>query len=676
MQYPAHSIGHDLRARLDLAVNLLATHPSRAEALARAVLADAPDQPDASLVLGTALRAQDHLNQAHSVLEPLAARQPGSWTVQFELALVLLTMGRGAAAIKPLEGTVMLHPRFAPGWRKLGEQLLLAGQARSAENAYAGLIRATLRNTALAPAADALFEGDLKTAETILRKRSERHWTASAWRVMAEVARRQDRWDDAATFFLQGLQHDPDDDDARLSFVRLLCAQHKFALAHTEIRRLLQREPQNVSYRALCAMALSGVSDHAAAAECRLGLAFQYSDHAHLWLICGHDLRILAGRTTEAVAAYRRAIALRPNFGEAYWALANLKTYRFTPKEVEAMRAELPQSNLPPIERSHLHFALGKADEDSGRYAEAIEHYSRGNRIRRERRSYDTDRTHRLVEDSTALLTAGFFADRQGVGATASDPIFIVGLPRAGSTLVEQILSSHSAIEGTRELPDVEAIARWIGRGHPRDYTEALARIPHEQLALIGGDYLKSTAIHRRLDRAHFIDKAPNNFRHVGLIHLILPNAKIIDARRHPLACCVSAFKHAFAPGVEFSDDLADLGRYYRDYVELMAHYDAVLPRRVHRVIYERLVADPEQEVRSLLGYLGLPFEEACLRYYENDRDVRTFSSEQVRQPIYADKLESWRPFEPWLGGLKAALGAALDTWAGTHRLDRGSARA
>jgi hypothetical protein len=356
---------------------------------------------------------------------------------------------------------------------------------------------------------------------------------------------------------------------------------------------------------------------------------------------------------------------LAPGFGEAYWSLANLKTYRFDVPEIEAMRSALTRAELRDEDRYHLEFSLGKALEDGGDFAASFDHYTKGNALRRKSTGYSADETTAHMQRSKALFTRDFFAERVGSGASAPDPIFVVGLPRAGSTLIEQILSSHSQVEGTMELPDISHLARELGGQKLRDevskYPETLAGLDRERLRALGEAYIARTRVQRKTDRPFFIDKMPNNFAHLGLIHLILPNAKIIDARRHPMANCFSAFKQHFARGQTFTYDLGELGRYYRDYVELMAHFDAVLPGRVHRVHYERMVADTEGEVRRLLAACGLPFEDACLRFNETERAVRTASSEQVRRPIFTDAVEQWRNYEQWLGPLRDALGPALD---------------
>jgi tetratricopeptide (TPR) repeat protein len=379
-----------------------------------------------------------------------------------------------------------------------------------------------------------------------------------------------------------------------------------------------------------------------------------------------------AGRQEEAIAAYRHALELAPQLGEAYWSLANLKTFRFDGQDIAAMHTALEQASaLTPTRASvedqlHLHFALGKAYEDEARYPESFQHYAAGNGLRRSQINYSADDNTSFVQRSRALYTREFFAARRNAGCQAPDPIFIIGLPRAGSTLIEQILSSHSLVEGTMELHDMISLARGLETRGQQDratqYLDVVSTLSPARLAALGEQYLERTRVQRKTSAPFFIDKMPNNFRHIGLMHLLLPRAKIIDARRHPLGSCFSAFKQHFARGQYFSYRLDDLGRYYADYVDLLAHFDDVLPGRVHRVDYEAMVADTQTEVHRLLDYCGLPFEEGCLRFYENKRAVRTASSEQVRRPIFREGLDQWRHFEPWLQPLKDALGAALET--------------
>jgi len=383
---------------------------------------------------------------------------------------------------------------------------------------------------------------------------------------------------------------------------------------------------------------------------------------SRVWVVLGHALKTL-GRQQESIATYREAIARFPSCGEAYWGIANLKTIHLTDQDVAAMRAQLGRTDITQEERTNFEFAMGKALGDAGDFAQSFAHYERANALAREHKPYSTSTTREFISELKTRLTKDFFAAREGWGAPSPDPIFIVGMPRAGSTLIEQILASHSAVEGTKELLDIShmtlVLGPWGKEEGKTSFLDVLSGLPRDRFRALGQEYLARTRTHRKLARPYFIDKMPGNFLHAGFIHLILPNAKIIDARRNPLACGLSGFTHHFRHGHSFFYNLENLGQYYADYVSLMAHWDAVLPGRVHRVQYEELVADPETNVRRLLDYCGLPFEENCLRFYENARAVHTPSSQQVRQPIYSDAVDFWRNYEPWLGPLKAALGSA-----------------
>ena len=431
---------------------------------------------------------------------------------------------------------------------------------------------------------------------------------------------------------------------------------------------MLADEPNNPDLRKLRAATLVRLREYGESIEICESLLDEDPSQITVWTSLGHMLKSV-GRREDSVNAYRKAIALAPQFGEPYWSLANLKTFKFTEPELKAMRTHLARPNLSDEDRIHFYFAIGKALEDRAEFAESFRHYTEGNRIRRKHRHYNaaelSDHVHRCI----ALFTPEFFADRVSWGASTPEPIFILGLPRTGSTLVEQILSSHSGVEGTMELPDIAAIAKSLDEWKPGPdgpkYPEVLATMEEDALRELGRAYIEHTRVQRKLGTPFYIDKMPNNFTHVGLIHLILPNARIIDVRRHPLACGLSLFKEHFARAQNFSYDLEDIGRYYRDYVELMAHFDAVLPGRVHRIIYEALVNDTETEVRRLLHYCELPFEKACLQFYKNERAVSTASSEQVRSPIFRGGIDHWRHYEPWLDPLKDSVGSLVDAYPG-----------
>ncbi|MFZ1834057.1 MAG: sulfotransferase, partial [Pseudomonadales bacterium] len=458
----------------------------------------------------------------------------------------------------------------------------------------------------------------------------------AALRMFAEVAARLGRQEDAEHLLERCLELAPGFDAARQNYALVLYRSNKPEAALAEIATLLAIEPRNPGYRNLKAIVLGHIGEYTQAIELFGELLAEYPGSAKVWMSYGHALKT-AGDTEQSVVAYRKCIALEPGLGEAWWSLANLKTLRFDAADLAAMRAALAREDLADEDRLHFEFAIGKALEDGAEYADSFAHYAEGNRVRRAGIHYSADATSARVQRTLETFTADFFATRAGFGCAARDPIFVVGLPRSGSTLIEQILSSHSAVEGTMELPEIRALGDMLReRAEGGDsYHAALAAMDAAQLGTLGESYLERTRIQRKTAAPFFIDKMPNNIMHLGLIHQILPNARIIDARRHPMACCFSGFKQHFARGQHFSYSLPDIGRYYADYVRLMAHFDAVLPRRVHRVFYERMVGDTEVEVRRLLDYCGLPFEAGCLRFFENERPVRTASSEQVRQPIY-----------------------------------------
>jgi tetratricopeptide (TPR) repeat protein len=601
--------------------------------------------------------------QAREILKVVPTHAPAA----FLLARASARIGRGDEAIEALRRTVQLQPDHPEAWRLLADHLMATGDAEGADTAYLRHVKASTRNPELLQAAAAMVKKDLPRAESLLKAHLMKAPTdVPAIRMLAEVAARYGRDEDARKLLERCLELAPNFTPALYNYAMLLHRDNESARALPLIERLLAAEPRHPGYRNFHAVLLSRLGDYARAARIYDELLREYPAHAKVWLSYGHTLKT-EGELQEGIAAYRRSIALEPTLGEAYWSLANLKTFRFEPAEVEAMEASAADRAVGDVDRLHLHFALGKAYEDAGSWAQSFEHYARGNALNRARFRYDPEHNTERLRYLKATLTREFFAARAGSGCPSPDPIFIVGLPRSGSTLVEQILSSHSRVEGTMELPEIIAMARELRSRSASQaigaYTEVLASLEGPKLRQLGERFIEQTRVYRKTDRPHFIDKMPNNFLHIGMIHLVLPNAKIIDARRHPLACCFSNYRQHFASGQRFAYDLAELGRYYRDYVELMAHFDAVLPGRIHRVVYERMVDNTESEVRRLLEYCGLPFEGACLRFFENERAVRTPSSEQVRQPIYRDAVDQWRHYEAWLGPLKEALGPVLPAY-------------
>jgi tetratricopeptide (TPR) repeat protein len=613
-----------LQTALDHCRALLERDPTLAEEQAGEILRAIPDQPQALTLRGRALAARGQTREAIAALRHAARRDPESPDM----------------------------------WRTLGDQLTIAGDHGAADQAYAHQIRTSVHDPRLRHAAVALCDNNLPVAERTLKDHLKQHPTdVAAIRMLAELAGRIGRNADAEALLTRAMELAPGFTTARFNLATLLYRIGRIPEALDHLDRLMADDPDNSAARNLAAAALGRIGDvHEAIRHYEHVLA---RDPAapKVWMSFGHALKT-AGRQADSVDAYRRCIALEPGSGEAWWSLANLKTVRFAADDIGAMEGALAADDkLSVDDRLHLHFALGKALEDAGADEQAFAHYARGNALRLEATPYDADDTSARVDRTIALFTPEFVAAHTGQGCDAADPIFILGMPRAGSTLTEQILASHPQVEGTQELPDIQMMASRLAGRDEDSYPGVLATLSPDRLRELGESFLESTRIHRREGRPFFIDKMPNNWLHAGLIHLILPNARIIDARRHPLGCCFSNYKQHFARGQAFSYSLSDMGRYYADYVRLMDHFDRVMPGRIHRLHYEAMVDDTEVQVRALLDHLGLPFDPACLRHHENQRAVRTASSEQVRQPIYRDGVDHWQRFDRWLDPLRAALG-------------------
>ncbi len=559
-----------------------------------------------------------------------------------------------------------LHPESPPALRLVGLAMRASGHTEEAAEFEQRAVKAATSDATLLRAGQALFANQLHEAEPLLKERLKRDpYDYSAIRMLAELAARIGRLHDSENLLRRALELAPSFQSARANLATVLYRQHRAPEALEQLD-LLGTGNLSDGYRNLRAAALGRVGGYHEAIELYRDVLARQANQPKIWMSFAHVLKTV-GEQEEAIAAYRKAIELSPSLGEVWWSLANLKTVKFGDPDVAAMEAALDDAALNADDELHLNFALGKAWEDRRDAGKSWHHYEEGNRIRAEQVRYDPERIGRVIDRSIALMTAEFFEERAGQGCGAPDPIFILGMPRAGSTLLEQILASHSQIEGTMELPDIHAIARRIdghhARNEPGNYPEALSSIDAETLCQLGQEYLDRTRIQRSQGKPYFIDKMPNNWAYAGFIRLVLPNAKIIDARRHPLDCCFSNFKQHYARGQNFSYDLTHIGRYYADYVRYMAHMDCVQPGKIYRVIHDRLVEDPEAEIRSLLDYCGVAWEDACLNFHENKRAVRTASSEQVRQPLSRSGFDQWKPFEDWLEPLKTALGPALQHW-------------
>lgn len=650
----------DLQTALKNATRLLRHDPLLAEEQVHEILKVYPDTIEAKRILATAFRLQKMPKKGLDVLAPLHAWHIDSPSFLHEIAQCLGGVGRGDEAIKALRRAVTLDPKHAPAWQSLGHQLAVAGDEEGSRQAFQRNFELSTRHPELIEAIGLLREGKLGKAERIVRELLKKYPAdVSAIKMLADIGLKMGHSKDACHLLERCLELTPDFHAARHSYAMVLMRLQKQEAALREAEKLLALEPNNPNFLSLKASILVRIGDHKEAIEIYEKVLAHYPNQARAQMSYGHTLKTV-GRLDESIEAYRKCIRLSPGVGEAYWSLANLKTFRFSDEDIENMRQQVTVEGGDADDQSHLAFALGKALEDRGEYDESFKFYKRGNAIRR------IEHRHSLkinVMDSVRqvrALPAAFFEQRKGWGCQAPDPIFVVGLPRAGSTLLEQILASHSQVEGTAELQDIIGISRKLGarsRENPSGrYPEILADLTRDRVRELGESYLETTRI-QRSDTPFFIDKMPNNFRHIGLIHLILPNSKIIDARRHPMGGCFSGFKQLFAHGQTFTYGLEDIGKYYRDYVRLMDHWDAVLPGRVHRVQYEEMVADTEAQIRALLDYCELDFEDQCLRFYETDRAIRTPSSEQVRKPIYKEGLEQWRHFEAHLDPLKEALG-------------------
>jgi len=630
---------------------------------AQALRAAVPENRDVLYLVALNQRHLGRIGEALATLEILERLHPRCSRLHQERGHCHVARRDAPRAIEAFLRAVNANPALPASWSMLERLYRMTGDERDAQTAAAHV--ATLRRLPpeVVQATSLLSDGELTTAENIVRAYLREHGDhVEAMRLLARIGIARDVLDDAELLLEAVLAMEPDYRAARHDYALVLVERHKYRQAREQLETLRRLDPANRDYRALYATTCAGLGEHDQAIPLYRELLVEVPRSADLHLSLAHSLKTI-GRRGEAIAAYRAAALARPGYGDAYWSLANLKTYRFAGEEIARMREAEAAPEASLVDRYHLCFALGKAYEDLDEYAESWRHYERGNALKRAESRYRPE----IIENNTrlqiAVCTRGFLAARAGCGAADPAPIFIVGLPRAGSTLLEQILASHPLVEGTQELSDVQRIVLDLqGREPDLDdprYPSALATIPDEEFRRLGEKYLADTGVYRT-GKPYFIDKMPNNFRHIGLIHLMLPNAKIIDARREPMACCFGNLKQLFANGQEFSYSMQDIARYYRTYLELMRHWDEALPGKVLRVLHEDVVEDLEGSVRRLLDHCGLPFDRACVDFHKTERSVRTPSSEQVRQPIFRSGMDQWRRFEPWLEPLRDALGDAL----------------
>jgi tetratricopeptide (TPR) repeat protein len=589
----------------------------------------------------------------------------------YQTALTLAAMGESDAAIDRLRQATHLDPAKAPAWRLLGDLLSAANDVAGAREAYAArraaLASGHFRHMTPAPlTAEQIGNAEHKWAERLQDKTEEeaeailRAYLGGpaplgvvAMRRLAHLVPQEKCRD---MLLQRAISLAPDYMQARREYAAVLLGQVRYAEALPHFEHVVAHEPDNVLCRAFLAVCLFHVGEYDKAIELfeECGEAF---DAAPLTLLSYSDALKYVGRSDDAVTILRICVEANPGDGKAWWSLANIKTAPFTEADMATMRAQLETADLDPEGRYLIHYALGRALEQARDYAASFQHYAKGAALRRKELSYNDAVLPVMAQRRKAVFTPAFLARTTGIGHPDPAPIFILGLPRAGSTLIEQVLATHSQVEGTAELPEISHIVRDIGvaDGGFR-YPQCLADMDAEALADLGKRYIERTRIYRKTEKPFFIDKMPSNWAHVGLIHLILPNAKIIDARRQPIANCFAVFKQYFGGGVKYNCDFGELARYYASYLDMMKQFDRLLPGRIHRVYYESMVNDTEAEIRRLLDACGLAFEPACLRFWESKRAVATPSAEQVRQPIFREGLDQWRHYEPWLGPLKQAL--------------------
>jgi tetratricopeptide (TPR) repeat protein len=645
---------------------------SAAAAGAVKLLSAHPTNRDLLLIEAHSLRMMKQTDAAMAALERFAQYHPGFSQMFLERGLCQVAKRNAPAAIFDLRSAITINPALAMGWRMLDGLYRMTGDIKSAELASHHFAHLASLPPPIVNAKVLIWDGEVDVAETLIRRfLLEAGDHPEAMRVLAQIGHKRNVLDDAEALYAGVLAMVPDHHDAREEYVQVLIALHKFPQARDTLEPLLKLDSINHVYRTHAATIQVGLGDSESVIPEYRAMLSEISDDApaavlrradlNLWL--GHALKTVA-RTDEAIVAYMAATAERPDFGDAWWSLANLKTYRFAAQSIAVMRERLGDPATAEIDRIHIAFALGKALEDQGDYDGSWAAYTQGNSMHRASNGFVPAIFENNTREQKRVCTAAFFAERSGWGFDDPAPIFVLGLPRSGSTLIEQILASHSMVEGTQELPDIQRIVHELqGRELNFDeplYPGVLPELDEAAIRRFGAQYLADTMPNRTLGRPYFIDKMPNNFRHIGLIHLILPNAKIIDARRDPMSCCFSNFKQLFAQGQEFTYGIEDIARYYRTYVELMDHWNTVLPGRVLRVQHEEVVDDLEGSVRRILDYCGLPFEAACIEFHKTKRSVRTPSSEQVRQPIFRDGLDQWKKFDPWLDPLRAALGPEL----------------
>ncbi len=637
---------------------------SEAEQLCLQVVGDDREHRDALYLLAAIQRYARKPIEALATINRLITLEPGYGRAHQERGHSLRALSQTEEALSAYKDAVAYNVALLASWRALAQMQQDAGRTEAASIARAQCTYLESLPDALQAVVSLVQENRLGKAERQCRAFLQQHKrNTEAMRLLADIGIKFNAFDEAEFLLESCMVLEPENTNAHFDYVNLLHRRQKYEQALEQAGALHAKAPENAQFDLLYANQRLAVGEFDTALSMYRRHLERMPQNPALHLSIGHALKTV-GKQSDAIASYRQAYGVRPDFGDAYWSLANLKTYRFEDREIAQMREIEGRPNTNLADRYHLCFALGKALEDREEFEDSFAYYERGNRLKRDELGYKWQRVTEEMGRQHEHCGAELFEKMAGSGSMAADPIFILGLPRAGSTLLEQILSSHSQVEGTLELPNILALAHRIDGqrrvGEEANYPANLGTINREQLALFGDGFIRDTRIHRKRGTPFFIDKMPNNFRHIGLIHLILPNAKIIDARRGAMGCCFSGFKQLFAEGQEFTYGLTEISHYYSDYVRLMAHWDTVLPGQVLRVTYEDVVADLEGQVRRMLAFLGLPFEDACLNFHQTERAVRTASSEQVRQPIFRSGVDQWENYSPWLDPLREVLGAQL----------------
>lgn len=638
------------------------------QALARdmisAILDQSPENSEGLYMAAVLARYDKGFSAAQKALDKLLLVVPDFGRALQEQGHLLRDQSRLPEALTAYRNATVANPSLHASWQAQAKLLSHKGQEGAALQAAAQMERLMQLPKELLAVTNHLYEGRIGKAEQLCRAFLKKNPTfVEGMRLLAEIASRYGVLDEA-DFLLEGaLEIEPDNIQVRLDYIQILRKRQKFTESVAQAEWLHSREPDNPVFKSHLAIQSMQAGDYVRALELFENILDIMPQDVATLTSRGHALKTI-GMQEEAVASYKEALSYDPNHGDAWYGLANLKTYSFTDSEIVTMQEPLQETVLGTNNRIQLHFTLAKALEDKKDFAASFQHYEQGNKLKRVQSRYQADQMDEEFAAQKLFCTTELLENLKGKGHDAPDPIFIVGLPRAGSTLLEQILASHSQVDGTMELPNILSLAHSLRRrqvtSSPDGYPARMGNLTEEELGDYGKAYIEETRQHRA-EAPLFTDKMPNNFRHIGLIKLILPNAKIIDARRNPMDCCFSGFKQLFAEGQEFTYGLTEVGRYYRGYVDLMDHWDSVFPDEILRVDYEDVVADTESQVRRILDYCGLEYEEACVNFHKTDRAVKTASSEQVRQKINRKGMDRWTPFEPWLDPLKEALGDLLD---------------